>query len=104
MWYWRIKEGVPGTEMPAWDGSLSEDALWFLVGYVRTLAADASPRPAKEESPKENHEAAEQFDESDTLTPPAPPEAPPGDGEEASHQDTQPDSIPAESASEEEGA
>jgi cytochrome c oxidase cbb3-type subunit 2 len=43
MWYWRISEGVPGTGMPAWDGSLSEDALWFLVGYVTALANGTQP-------------------------------------------------------------
>ena len=39
MFYWRISEGVPGTEMPAWGGTLSRDAIWYLVGYVRSLAA-----------------------------------------------------------------
>ncbi len=40
LWYWRITEGIPGTSMPAWGGSLSEDAVWLLVGYVRVLGAE----------------------------------------------------------------
>jgi len=38
MIYWRITEGVPGTEMPAWGRTLSDDAIWYLVGYIRSLA------------------------------------------------------------------
>ncbi len=37
MLYWRISEGVPGTGMPAWRGSLSQDAHWFVVAYVSAL-------------------------------------------------------------------
>jgi len=39
MLYWRIAEGVPGTQMPAWSGTLSEDGIWFLVGYIRSLSS-----------------------------------------------------------------
>lgn len=39
MFYWRIAEGVPGTRMPAWSGTLSEDGIWFLVGYLESLSS-----------------------------------------------------------------
>lgn len=35
--YWRITTGVPGTAMPAWKGILSEQQIWELVAYIRTL-------------------------------------------------------------------
>jgi mono/diheme cytochrome c family protein len=39
MLYWRISEGVSGTGMPSWGGTLSEDAIWLLVLYVQSLGA-----------------------------------------------------------------
>jgi hypothetical protein len=36
--YWRIMEGVPGSGMPAWEGNLTEDAIWHLVSYVKSFA------------------------------------------------------------------
>jgi cytochrome c oxidase cbb3-type subunit II len=39
MLYWRTSEGVPGTGMPSWGGTLSEDAIWLLVSYVQSLGA-----------------------------------------------------------------
>lgn len=41
--YWRIMEGVPGTGMPSWGGTLSEDAIWLLVKYVRLLIPTNEP-------------------------------------------------------------
>lgn len=35
MWYYRMTEGVPGTAMPAWKNSLSEMAVWYLVGFLK---------------------------------------------------------------------
>jgi copper transport protein len=37
-----ISEGVPGTEMPAFDEALTEEERWALVTYVRALQEDAS--------------------------------------------------------------
>jgi mono/diheme cytochrome c family protein len=41
--YWRISEGGHdfATAMPAWDESLSEQARWDLINYVRSLGSDA---------------------------------------------------------------
>ncbi len=33
-----LREGVPGTAMPAWAGTLSADDTWDLVAYVRSLS------------------------------------------------------------------
>lgn len=37
IFYW-ISEGVAGTAMPAWKGTLSEEERWRLVVYLRALA------------------------------------------------------------------
>ena len=37
---WRIKEGVPGTAMPAWGSVLSDEAVWELVHYLRQFHMD----------------------------------------------------------------
>ena len=30
-WFWHVSEGVPGTVMPAWKASLSEDQRWKVI-------------------------------------------------------------------------
>ncbi len=40
MFFWCISEGVPGTEMPKWNKTISRDAIWYLTGYVQSLVAD----------------------------------------------------------------
>jgi mono/diheme cytochrome c family protein len=35
--YWRISEGKPGTSMVAWKGILSEEQIWQVVSFIRTL-------------------------------------------------------------------
>lgn len=40
--YWRIREGVAGTSMPAWKGTLSADETWVLVAYLRSLGPERS--------------------------------------------------------------
>ncbi|MGE5594965.1 MAG: copper resistance protein CopC [Hyphomicrobiales bacterium] len=39
--YLFIHDGVPGTAMPAWgkEGKLTEDQIWHIVNYLRTLGA-----------------------------------------------------------------
>lgn len=37
MWFWRVSEGVPGTRMPQWRRSLSEEDMLYLVAYLKTL-------------------------------------------------------------------
>ena len=40
MWFYRVKEGVPGTRMPRWGRSLSEEDMAYLVAYIKTLPVD----------------------------------------------------------------
>lgn len=35
--FWRINTGVPGTAMVAWKGALSEDDIWQVIAFIRTL-------------------------------------------------------------------
>ena len=37
-WFYRISEGVPGTRMPRWNETLTEEQRWYLVAYVKTLS------------------------------------------------------------------
>lgn len=39
--YWRIREGVPGTAMPAWN-TLGPDETWDLVAYLESIGGEAS--------------------------------------------------------------
>jgi mono/diheme cytochrome c family protein len=33
-----VREGVPGTAMPAWSGTLGADDTWDVVAHVRSLS------------------------------------------------------------------
>jgi mono/diheme cytochrome c family protein len=35
--FWRISEGKPGTSMVAWKGILTEERIWQVVSFLRTL-------------------------------------------------------------------
>jgi mono/diheme cytochrome c family protein len=35
--FWRVSTGVPGTSMAGWKGVLTEEQLWQVVAYIRTL-------------------------------------------------------------------
>jgi mono/diheme cytochrome c family protein len=35
--FWRISEGKSGTAMVAWKGVLSEEQIWQVVSFLRTL-------------------------------------------------------------------
>jgi mono/diheme cytochrome c family protein len=35
--FWRINEGKPGTSMVAWKGILTEEQIWQIVSFIRTL-------------------------------------------------------------------
>jgi mono/diheme cytochrome c family protein len=35
--YWRISTGRPGTAMPPWQGVLTQEQIWQVVSYIRTL-------------------------------------------------------------------
>lgn len=40
--YWWVSHGIAGTGMPAFSGTLSDQDLWALIRYIRTLRAAAS--------------------------------------------------------------
>lgn len=48
--FWRVHEGVPGTAMPSWGSSLTDDTIWkiatyemsFVLGSSRTIAGEIS--------------------------------------------------------------
>jgi mono/diheme cytochrome c family protein len=35
--FWRTNEGKPGTSMLPWRGVLSEEQIWQVVAFLRTL-------------------------------------------------------------------
>jgi len=35
--FWRVMEGVPGTAMPTWKLSLTEDSIWKIISYEKTF-------------------------------------------------------------------
>ena len=35
--FWRVMEGVPGTAMPPWKLSLTEEAVWKIISYEKTF-------------------------------------------------------------------
>lgn len=35
--FWRIHDGKPGTSMVAWRGILTEEQIWQVVSFIRTL-------------------------------------------------------------------
>ncbi|GEM_PF-1900295 len=35
--FWTIKEGSPGTAMPAWGDVLTEEEIWHLVNFIHTF-------------------------------------------------------------------
>jgi len=41
----RIHEGKPNTAMGAWKHALSDDEIWDVLAYVRTLAVGSEEKP-----------------------------------------------------------
>jgi len=35
--FWRIREGRPGTSMVAWKGILTDEQIWQVISFIRTL-------------------------------------------------------------------
>jgi mono/diheme cytochrome c family protein len=35
--FWRISAGSEGTSMPAWKGVLTDEQIWQVIAYIRTL-------------------------------------------------------------------
>lgn len=41
--FWRVAEGVPGTVMPVWKQSLSEDEIWLVILFEKKAFMDMTP-------------------------------------------------------------
>jgi mono/diheme cytochrome c family protein len=50
-WFWHVSEGVPGTLMPTWKTSLSEEERWMVIGYVQQIFARPIMRDPDEGDP-----------------------------------------------------
>ncbi len=37
-WFYRISEGIPGTRMPRFGETLTEEQRWYLIAYIKTLS------------------------------------------------------------------
>ena len=35
--FWRVREGKPGTSMVAWKGILTDEQIWQVISFIRTL-------------------------------------------------------------------
>jgi mono/diheme cytochrome c family protein len=35
--FWRIREGKPGTSMVAWKGILTDEQIWQVISFIRSL-------------------------------------------------------------------
>ncbi|MCZ7549406.1 MAG: cytochrome c [Anaerolineales bacterium] len=35
--FWRVNTGVPGTAMVGWKGILTDEQIWDVIAYIRTL-------------------------------------------------------------------
>ena len=47
-WFYKITEGVPGSGMPHWGDSLTEDQRWDLVAFLKTLPDKTQQEPVVE--------------------------------------------------------
>jgi len=50
-WFWHVSEGIPGTVMPPWKESLSEEERWLVVRYIQQIFARPIMRDPAEGDP-----------------------------------------------------
>ena len=50
-WYWHVSEGIPGTLMPTWKTSLTEDQRWKAIRYIQQIFARPIMRDPDEGDP-----------------------------------------------------
>jgi mono/diheme cytochrome c family protein len=50
-WFWHVSEGIPGTLMPIWKESLSEDQRWKVIRYIQQIFARPIMRDPDEGDP-----------------------------------------------------
>jgi mono/diheme cytochrome c family protein len=50
-WFWHVSEGIPGTVMPPWKESMSEDDRWRVIRYIQQVFARPLMRDPAEGDP-----------------------------------------------------
>jgi len=50
-WFWHVSEGVPGTVMPPWKESLTENERWQAIRYIQQIFARPLMRDPAEGDP-----------------------------------------------------
>lgn len=45
--FWRISTGIPGTAMPAFSGTLSEEERWAILRFLRSLPGGRFDEPGQ---------------------------------------------------------
>jgi mono/diheme cytochrome c family protein len=50
-WFWHVSEGVPGTVMPTWKTSLTDDERWKVIRYIRQIFAQPAMHDPDEGDP-----------------------------------------------------
>jgi mono/diheme cytochrome c family protein len=50
-WFWHVSEGIPGTLMPTWKESLTEDQRWKVIRYIQQMFARPIMRDPDEGDP-----------------------------------------------------
>lgn len=50
-WFWHVSEGIPGTVMPTWRASLSEDQRWKVIRYIQQIFSRPMMRDPNEGDP-----------------------------------------------------
>ncbi|MBU0496187.1 MAG: c-type cytochrome [Chloroflexi bacterium] len=50
-WFWHVSEGVPGSVMPPWKESLTEDQRWKVIRYIQQTFARPVMRDPDEGDP-----------------------------------------------------
>lgn len=61
MWYYRVKEGVPGTRMPRWGKALGKEQMLYLVAFLKTL-------PNAQQANGEEIQSLDQIDDPNRLS------------------------------------
>jgi cbb3-type cytochrome c oxidase subunit II len=50
-WFWHVSEGIPGTLMPPWKASMTEEERWLVVRYIQQIFAQPVMRDPDEGDP-----------------------------------------------------
>jgi len=50
-WFWHVSEGIPGSVMPPWKESMSEEDRWLVIRYIQQIFARPMMRDPAEGDP-----------------------------------------------------